>query len=255
MLGQAVNAVRTSSIVRRFSLHARSFIVGTFLGGEYWQKRKSVFELTLQKHEIANHPRLDEYVGDTAVTFKGPAMFVKMRDAPIKAHITAAMRPWRKPKPEYPAIVTHQFGKGRVVYIPAGIDAAYYLYPYPYQRILLAQSIRWAAATAPPIEVEAPMCVHATCFRQATQGERLVVHLYNDINTTGNHALPDEDVPLREEVLPIHDLRVTFRPDYQITRAHLEPGNIDLKINRAAAGSSVTVQRLGVHCMVIAELE
>jgi hypothetical protein len=230
-----------------------NFKVG--LAEEYWQKRKSVFELTLQKHEIVNHPRLDEYVGDTAVTFKGPALSIKKRaDAP-KAQTIATMRPWRKPEPNYPALVTNQYGNGRVVYISAGLDAAYYVYPYPYQRLVLAQSMRWAAAAPPPIEVEAPMCVHATCFRQTAQGERLVVHLYNDINTTGNHALPDEDVPLREEVLPIYTLRVTFRPDYQITRAHLEPGNVELETNRTAVGTSVTVQRLDIHRMIIAELE
>jgi hypothetical protein len=82
-----------------------------------------------------------------------------------------------------------------------------------------------------PIDVEAPMCVHATCFRQNKNGERLFVHLFNDVNTTGNHALPEEDVPLREEVLPIYDLRVTFRADYPIRSAHLQPENVELISN------------------------
>ena len=50
------------------------------------------------------------------------------------------------------------------------------------------------------MEVKAPMCVHATLMRQRRDGsERLIVHLYNDINTTAFHALPASDVPLREE--------------------------------------------------------
>ena len=40
--------------------------------------------------------------------------------------------------------------------------------------------------------------------------ERLVVHLFSDLNTTAHHALPGDDVPLREEVVPIHDIQVTF---------------------------------------------
>ena len=50
------------------------------------------------------------------------------------------------------------------------------------------------------------MCVHSTVMRQTKDGERLVVHLFNDLNTTAHHALPNDDVPLREEIVPIHDI-------------------------------------------------
>jgi hypothetical protein len=46
------------------------------------------------------------------------------------------------------------------------------------------------------------MCVLASVMRQSRDGERLIVHLFNDLNTTAFHARPDEDVPLREEVVP-----------------------------------------------------
>ena len=55
------------------------------------------------------------------------------------------------------------------------------------------------------------MCVHSTVMRQKNGAdERLIVHLFSDLNTTAFHALPNDDVPLREEVVPIHDIRVTF---------------------------------------------
>jgi hypothetical protein len=44
---------------------------------------------------------------------------------------------------------------------------------------------------------------------------RLIVHLYNDLNTTAFHALPGDDVPLREEVVPIHGIQVRFSPPYR----------------------------------------
>lgn len=103
-----------------------------------------------------------------------------------------------------------------MVYLAAGIDAAYYLYSYPYHRIVLKNAIDRVASSPPPIDVKAPMCVHATAMRQTKAGTRLVVHLFNDVNTTGGHALPTDDVPLREEVIPIADIRVTFRPEYRI---------------------------------------
>ena len=98
------------------------------------------------------------------------------------------------------------------------------------------------------------MCVHATVRRQA-HANRLVVHLFNDVNTTGGHALPVDDVPLREETLPIHGIRVTFRPGTSIKRAHIEPGGIPLEVDSRGSGPVVTVPRLDVHAIVVAELE
>src|SRR6202020_2121418 len=110
-------------------------------------------------------------------------------------------------------------GKGRVVSLAAGFDAGYFLYAYPYERLVLRQSIEWAASAPSPVVVEAPMCVHSPVMRQSRDGhERLIVHLFNDLNTTAQHAKPDEDVPLREEVVPIHDIRVKFGPAYRLGR-------------------------------------
>lgn len=103
------------------------------------------------------------------------------------------------------------------------------------------------------------MCVHSTFMRQEVlskkgDGSRLVVHLFNDVNTTSQHALPVDDVPLREETLPIHDIRVTFAPQYQIDRVHLEPSGKALTVTKSDRGLTVNVPRLDVHAMVVAEL-
>ncbi len=82
-----------------------------------------------------------------------------------------------------------------------------------------------------------------------------MVHLFNDLNTTGQHALAADDVPLREETVPIHDIQVTFAPNYRLRRVHLEPGGTDLPVKQTAAGNSVTVPRLDVHAMVVGELD
>jgi hypothetical protein len=158
-----------------------------------------------------------------------------------------------------PGVVTHTHGKGNVVYFAAGFDSAYYLYAYPYQRLALKHAIGWAASAPPPVTVEAPMCVHATIMRQTKQdkegAERLVVHLFSDLNTTAHHALPNDDVPLREEVIPIHDIRVKFGRDYRFRHVHLEPEGRNLEMIKSPDGVGVVVPRLDVHSMVIAELE
>ena len=223
------------------------------IGPDYWEKRKNVFDFKQDAASFLNQGRMKIYVGDNSVTFKGPAARVALRDE--KAKVLGTLRVKSEPgSAAIPGIVEHRFGKGRVVYA-AGFDAAYYLYAYPYQRLLLQHAIDWVAAAPKPLTVEAPMCVHSTFMRQKNDsGERLIVHLFSDLNTTAFHAFPNDDVPLREEVVPIHDIRVTFAPRYRFRRVHLEPEGKDLEVRQTAEGSTVIVPRLDVHSMVVAEL-
>jgi hypothetical protein len=222
---------------------------------DYWEKRKNVFDFKQDVASFLNQGRMKTYVGDQPVTFKGPAVRVAVKDPAAKTLGTLRAKSGAGAA-DLPAVVSHAYGKGRVVYFAAGFDAAYYLYAYPYQRLALRHAIAWAAAAPAPLTVEAPMCVHATLMRQAKDGaERLIVHLFNDLNTTAFHALPNDDVPLREEVVPIHDIRVTFGPGYRLGRVHLEPEGRDLEVRKTADGVSVTVPRLEVHAMVVSELE
>jgi len=151
-----------------------------------------------------------------------------------------------------PAILSRKIGKGRIVYLAAGIDAAYYSYAYPWQRVLLTNAVRWAAVGPPPVVVAAPKCVQST-FRLLQGSQRLVVHLYNDLNTTGGKARPEEDVPLREEVIPIHDIAISVAEELGLTRARLQPSGKDLPIFPESGRRKVIVPRLEIHQIV--ELE
>jgi hypothetical protein len=223
------------------------------IGPDYWEKRKNVFEFVQDPASILNQGRMKTYVGDQSVTFKGPAVRVAAIDAETKS--IGTLRTRTAAFEDMPGVLTRSYGKGRVVYLAAGLDAAYYLYSYPYQRLVLKHAIQWAAGSPAPLAVEAPMCVHATLMRQQKEGERLVVHLFNDANTTAHHALPVDDVPLREETLPIHDIAVRFGTEYRLGRIHLEPGGKTLEAKRDARGTMVIVPQLDVHAMVVAELE
>ena len=225
------------------------------IGPDYWEKRKGVFDFRQDAASFLNQGKMRTYVGDQPVTFKGPAVKVALNDLASKILGTIQSKSEAGAR-EMPGVVARTHGKGRVVYFAAGFDAGYYLYAYPYERLVLRHAIDWAAPSPPPVTVEAPMCVHSPVMRQSTGGrERLIVHLFNDLNTTAHHAKPDEDVPLREEVVPIHDIRVRFGSAYRLGRVHLEPGGEDLKVEATPGGSSVVVPRLDVHAMVVAELE
>jgi hypothetical protein len=227
------------------------------IGPEYWEKRKGTFDFRWQRETPLDSARMRRYLGVGApVTFKGQAVRVAVTGADAKAIGSIAMKE-ANAADALPAVVTRTVGKGRVAYLAAGLDSAYYLYSYPYERLVLAQCIEWAAASAPPVRVAAPMCVQTTVMHQEKEGRRLIVHLFNDLNTTGNHALPNDDVPLREEAVPIRDIRVTFSPSVRPRRVHLEPGGLDLGLKEAEAGGDVyvTVPEVSVHAMVVAELK
>ena len=222
------------------------------LDDDYWLKRKNVFALRVPSDSVLASDKLRELIGREPVTFKGPLLSTRVsKGISIAAQATPHTTPDAAPTP---AIVTRQFGKGRVVYFAAGLDHAYYSYAYPYQRVLLANAIRWAANGTPPVEVEAPRCVHSTVFRQAKDGrERLLVHLYNDVNTTAFHGLPNDDVPLREETLPIHDIRVNLH-GYRIQRATQQPEARPLPLAIKGESTVITVPRLDVHSVIVLDL-
>jgi hypothetical protein len=216
---------------------------------EYWAKRKSVFETEFAKHAMFEGTRLKEYLGDRAVLFKGPATAANK----TSAEQIGTMWPRGNGNVKYPSMLLNRFGAGRVVYLPAAFDSAYYVYSYPYQRIILNQAIRHVAAADFGIQVKAPMCVQATYYRQRKEGERLVVHLFNEINSTAGHAFPNDDVPLPEEVVPVHGIKIAF-DGYDISRAHLEPGGVELKLSKSGDRVEVEAPPLDTHRMVVAEL-
>jgi hypothetical protein len=222
---------------------------------DYWEKRKNVFDLQLPAGSSWNVGRLNELIDRDAVTFKGPAVRVVPRTG-TKVEATIAVKDDPKSSP-IPAILTRNHGKGRVIYFAAGLDAGYYLYPYPYQRVAIADAIRRAAGPIPPpATIEAPMCVHSSVMRQRiNDGDRLIVHLYNNLNTTGGHAFPNDDVPLREETVPIHNIRLTLRPGYKVRQIRQEPGGLELKWTTTAEGDRCVVPRLEIHAMVVVELD
>ena len=183
--------------------------------------------------------------------------------------------PGRQEK-RYPAILAAEYGKGKVVYFPASVDKAMFFYPDPYMRQLLANACVWVAGgEAPPVEVEAPLTL-TTTFRQQPQDRRLVVHLYNGASSWGMHSIyqkiapvPEElqkqwgfpnqselrgTWPIREEIIPLHDIKVTFR-GFEIERVHLEPEGLDLPMTISEGQTTVTVPTLNMHSMVVAELK
>ena len=220
------------------------------LDERYWKDRSGIAKLFWTGHPLAQDARLRQLVPTGSVTFKGPLVLASEPRA--AAEVAVRMRPEGRAG-AVPAAVVRRFGKGRVVYLAACLDAALWSYAYPYQRRLLARALELAAPTPPPLSVTAPLCVQASTFVQSEgSAKRLVVHLFNGLNTTANHGLPAADVPLREEVVPVHGIEVRCRAD--VPRTFLcEPGGRAVKVRREKGETVVEVPPLEIHSLLVGE--
>ena len=150
----------------------------------------------------------------------------------------------------YRALLTRNCGKGKVVYSPLDLGRAYYCYNHPLGRTLIAQSLRWAAASAPPLEVEAPMLVQTVLFRKGTA---TLVHLVNDISSFGRAAAPNPEAftGFRAEMIPVHNIVLKLRGSFN--RAQLRPNGQALEIGHADGFARIIVPRIDIHAMVVVE--
>jgi hypothetical protein len=230
------------------------------VNGSYWAQRQGVAALRwgagdILAGELVDDPRLRALVRNVQATFKGP--LVKITEPQGTMRRAMIMFPDAGAE-NMPAAAIGTAGEGRVVYLAAGLDAANFSYGYPYTRILLARAVFWAAgdgpSAAPLVKVTAPMCVQSTFWQQSSdKGRRVIVHLFNNINTTSDHGLPENDVPLREEAVPVGGIRVSFR-GLDVKRVHLQPENVELPGRREGDAMVVDVPPLEIHSMVVAEL-
>jgi hypothetical protein len=100
------------------------------LAPQYWAKREGIFDLLRAPGTFLDSPRMAEYLGSEPVTFKGAAVEVDVLAESPGAKAVAWLRTREGgARAQVPAIVTSTFGKGRAVYLAAGFDSAYYLYP------------------------------------------------------------------------------------------------------------------------------
>ncbi|MCU0961805.1 MAG: beta-galactosidase trimerization domain-containing protein [Pirellulaceae bacterium] len=182
--------------------------------------------------------------------------------------------PAEKAGARHPAIIVSEHGRGRVVFFPAAVDKGMFFYPDTYMRQMLANAARWAAHDElPPVEVEGPLIL-TTTFRTQPPRRRTVVHLLNQASSWGMHSiyqklapLPEElsrqwgfpnqselrgTWPVREEIIPLHDIKVICRMPH-VRRATQQPEGIVLPLVPRPDGVEVTVPVVGMHTLVVFE--
>jgi len=151
---------------------------------------------------------------------------------------------------KYPAILTSNFGKGRVVYFPGREDTIYADYGQPDYKRLLANAVKWAAGTRAPLEVEAPSTVEATISRQVKEN-RTIVHLLNYTSA----GIPRAKDTTMQETIPVHGITVRMKvPKAQnVQKTYLAPEMEEPKCTIKDGYAEIKVPRLDIHCMVVLE--
>jgi hypothetical protein len=239
---------RPSDSKQRPELDANFAIV---VDENYWRQRTAIATLSWTDHPVTQDARLVELVPQKSVAFRGP--LVRVTEPARAEDVAIRMRPEGHSGAPLSAVVARSFGRGRVVYCAAALDAALWSYAYPYQRRLLVKAIEWVAREPPAIVVTAPMCVQAGFFTQRdAKGRRIFIHLFNGLNTTAHHGLPSSEVPLREEVVPIHGITVRLTRDVP-TRFHCEPGALPASARQQGNTTVVEVPPLETHTIVVGE--
>ena len=149
-----------------------------------------------------------------------------------------------------PAIIESTYGKGKVIFLPHDLSWSFFRFGQEHWSRMMELALREVAAAPPPVEVVAPRIVQAMTH---TQDGRLVVHLLNDLSSLGRaQNIAGESLYERREVIPIHDITLTFR-DKKWSRFLLVPGNKPLQSVATRDGLTVTVPQLDIHAMVVAE--
>jgi len=141
---------------------------------------------------------------------------------------------------DLPSIITHNYGKGRVVYFPGRICGTYAEEGLPELRRLIANAVLYTARRSPPVTAEAPPNIFINMFRQPER-QRVIIHLLNN-------------QPL-EQIIPANNVKIKIRPDgkAKISRVYQAPEEKDLPYKISEGYIETTIPEIKIHNMIILE--
>ncbi len=107
-------------------------------------------------------------------------------------YLDAGSGKWR----ESPAILSRRFGNGEVIYLAFRLATCTEINPVWFRK-LTEKLFRLLAAHEKTIEIKAPPCVKAVCFRQS--GDR-IIHLVNDLSPQPDDVFLEERIAVPVEI-------------------------------------------------------
>ncbi|MBI5387417.1 MAG: beta-galactosidase trimerization domain-containing protein [Verrucomicrobia bacterium] len=137
---------------------------------------------------LPNHPLASGLPTNTPLAHDEPLVSVTLAGAGIAGTFASGEA----------AVLTHRYGKGRVVYLPGRFDSMQCYSLTPAVERLLANAVCWVAPDGLPVEVKADGPVGVSLFRQPG---RLVVHLVN--HQRDSQLRSDTVTPLQKVLLRV----------------------------------------------------
>ncbi len=150
---------------------------------------------------------------------------------------------------EYPAILTHTFGKGRVVYFAGDVTRDYGNFGDPSLRKLLRNAVLWAHDGPLPVETDAPLAVEVRCYRQ---GNRHLVHLMNYV-TSAMRGWADVGGPAIEDAVPIPDITIRLHVATPPAHAYLASNKQSVPFEYLNSFASMRVTKVEVFDILVVE--
>jgi hypothetical protein len=192
------------------------------------------------------HPALGDY--RSGATIKGDSRLLPV-EAVGEAQVLADCWNVGTKESRGPAIIVHQFGKGRTVYISGSLEAHYASSRVLSHRRILASAVRYLAGNSPPpFTLTAPRGVYGV-LRRAPQGDLTLWLL-------ANVGFKDADIGrMRQEfmVVPNVEARVLVPPGRKVRSVHLVRSRREIPFTRAGGYAVVTLPE--VHVAEIVHLE
>ncbi|MFN4146547.1 MAG: beta-galactosidase trimerization domain-containing protein, partial [Runella sp.] len=146
--------------------------------------------------------------------------------------------------PAMPAASVRSVGKGKIAGIYFNFGRSYLQFQSPQLRDFLG-NIVGRLLPDPLVKVEGSRLVHVTLQKLK---EKTTVHL---INAGGFHK--SNEVSTYDQLPPLYDLTVTLHTPKKPQKITLQPENIPLKFRYVAGKSTVTVPKLEIHAILVAE--
>ncbi len=146
---------------------------------------------------------------------------------------------------KYPAIITSQFAKGRVVYFPSLQGEFYYSRKIAQQQTLIANAILSAKRNRQKVTIEAPATVHFE-VRSQDQEKSLHIHL---VNNTGDMQRP------LSEIIPLYNIKISINDVSKVTNARSLWLKQNLPVKMDGTKAFVTLPEIDVYDVVVIQLK
>lgn len=155
-----------------------------------------------------------------------------------------------------PGLVENRYGKGRSVYFSANIFRAYASYQVPEIRKLAARWLVERELSGAPVRVDAHPCVKVTTYERPAEG-RWIIHLLNHQSIPNDASMWQwKGLPLTEELVPVHDIRVRLQPQARrARRVRLAVAGTDVTLDEKEGQTAFTVPVLRSHEVAVVDFE